>query len=369
MNLNKPVKVAVAQVSPEYMDKEGTIDKACGAIEKAGKKGSELIIFPETFVPGYPYWRGVTPGSRWASFMVEYQKNSVRIPDDTENLCDAARDAGVVTIIGVSEMDFLPGSATLYNTLLFIGPDGELLGKHRKLMPTHGERMVWGMGDGSDLSTYSTDSGVVGGLICYENHMTPVKSLLALMGEEIHAAVWPGYWAAEKHTANKRRFDPEKDRLTACDIDSAIREYAFETQTFVLSANLYLPSDVLPEGSFDIAAGGSAVVNPSGLYIVEPVFEEETILYVELDPEERLATKAYFDCIGHYSRWDVVQINFRARHTPPLEISGELTDEILSSKLFEDIIKKYDIRIKKIEEIVEKLHEKVHGDTSGLKDS
>jgi|Deesub1362B_J571_1020462.scaffolds.fasta_scaffold00981_10 amidase/nitrilase len=362
MELNKPVKIAIAQISPEYMDKEGTIDKACDAIEKAGKEGSKLVVFPETFVPGYPYWRSVTPGSKWAKYMVEYQRNSVKIPDDTENLCEAARDAGVVAIIGVSEMDTLPGSTTLYNTLLFIDSNGELLGKHRKLMPTHGERMVWGMGDGSDLNTYSTDIGVVGGLICYENHMTPIKSLLALMGEEIHAAVWPGYWVAEKHTANKRRFDPEKDKLVACDIDSAIREFAFETQTFVLSANLYLPSDVLPEGSFDIAAGGSAVVNPSGLYIVDPIFDEETIVYAELDPEERLATKAYFDCIGHYSRWDLVQLNFKAKHITPLKISEELTDVILSSKRFEDLIKNYDIRIKKIEQLLEKLH----SDTSRL---
>jgi amidase/nitrilase len=309
------VRVAVAQVSPEFMDREATLDKACKTIEVAGKKGAKLIVFPETFVPGYPYWRGAV-GLKWANLMLDYQKNAVRVPEDVESVCESARDAGMALIVGINEMDKNPGSLTLYNTLIFIDSDGRILGKHRKLMPTHRERMIWGMGDGTDIQTYRTDAGVVGGLICYENHMTPIKTLLAVQGEEIHAAVWPGYWVAEKHTANKRRFDPSRDALHLCDIDCAIREYAFETQTFVLSANMFIPPDVLPEGSFDIAAGGSAIVNPSGLYLVEPVFEER-VIFSELDAEERLATKAYFDCVGHYSRWDVVQLHFKARRREP----------------------------------------------------
>lgn len=178
-------------------------------------------------------------------------------------------------------------------------------------MPTHGERMVWGLGDGRDIEAYKTDVGMIGGLVCYENHMTPVKSLLALKGEEIHVALWPGYWVAEKTTAVKRRFDPEKDRIHQCDVDCAIREYAFETQTFVLSANMYLPSDLLPEGAFDIAAGGSSIVNPSSLYIVEPVLDRAEIIYADIDMQERMVTKAYFDCVGHYSRWDVVEIKHK----------------------------------------------------------
>ncbi len=201
--------------------------------------------------------------------MVEYQKNSVKIPEDLEPIVEVAKDGEIGVVVGVSELDKTPGSLTLYNTVVFISPEGEFVGKHRKLVPTHGERTIWGMGDGTDLNVHEMKCSV-SALICYENHMTPFKSLLALRGEEVHVALWPGYWVAEKTTAVKRRFDPGKDKISACDIDCAIREYAFETQTFVLSANMYLPPDVLPEGSLDIAAGGSSIVNPSSLYIVEP---------------------------------------------------------------------------------------------------
>lgn len=361
MNNEEVTKVAVVQLAPDYMNLEGTLDIVCGAVERAGKK-ADVIVFPETFVPGYPYWRNATPGSKWAKYMVEYQKNSVRIPDDLECVLESARDLNVHVVLGVSESDTMPGSLTLYNTIVFIDSNGTVIGRHRKLMPTHGERMVWGLGDGADLRTYDTEFGKIGGLICYENHMTPVKSLLALMGEEIHAALWPGYWAAEKHTANKRRFDPSRDSIASCDIDCAVREYAFETQTFVISANMFLEPDVLPEGAFDIAAGGSAVVNPSGLYIQEPVFDRETIIYAELDPVDRLATKAYFDCIGHYARWDVVRLLYRARRNVPVEVFEETNENVLSSKELETLLNKFEIELKKIEDLVRAISKEIEGE-------
>ncbi|RLI75377.1 carbon-nitrogen hydrolase family protein [Archaeoglobales archaeon] len=279
------MKVAIAQIEPDFMNKEGCIDKSAKAVEKAGRKGSKIIVFPETFIPGYPYWRGFT-GQGWADYMVEYQKNSVKLPDDIEPIIEVAGKYGIGVVLGVSELDDKPGSLTLYNTIVFVSSG--YVGKHRKLMPTHGERTIWGLGDGADIDVYEVDGVKIGGLVCYENHMTPIKSILALKGEEIHAAIWPGYWVAERTTAVKRRFNPSKDKLHLCDIDCAIREYAFETQTFVLSANMYLSQDLLPEGAFDIAAGGSSVVNPSSLYIVEPVFNKEEIIYAELDMEERM---------------------------------------------------------------------------------
>jgi len=347
------VAVAIAQVSPDYMDKNETLNKVCEVVEKVAGK-AKIVVFPETFVPGYPYWRSST-GEKWASYMVEYQRNSVKIPEDLEQVCDAAKASETFVVLGVSELDDKPGSLTLYNSIVFIDSNGKIAGKHRKLVPTHGERTVWGMGDGSDLKVYNSGFGSLSGLICYENHMTPVKSLLAVMGEEIHAAIWPGYWVAERTTAVKRRFDPGKDKVTSCDIDCAVREYAFETQTFVLSANMYLPSDALPEGSFDIAAGGSAVVNPSGLYLVEPVLNEERVILAELDFEERMATKAYFDCLGHYARWDVVRLIFRGERTVPVELVEKVSEETLSMKKLEEKLKELDLKLKKVEEVAEKL--------------
>jgi len=313
------VKVAAAQVSPVFMDREATVDKACRTIEEAGRAGARLIVFSETFIPGYPYWRGLQPISRWSDLMVEYQKNALEIPSgDTDVLGDAARDADAVAVLGCTEMSDRRGSETLYNTILFIGNEGEVIGRHRKLMPTHGERVVWGMGDIGDVRVFDTEIGTVGGLVCYEHHMTLLKAAMAILGEEIHCAVWPGWWVMRRHPGDKKRFrQGEPSHL--CDIEYAIKEYAFETQTFVISVSQYIPDTELPKecADFNIAAGGSFIVNPAGVYLQEPVFDRETILYAELDADDRRHTKAYFDALGHYTRWDVLRLDFYGEPTEP----------------------------------------------------
>ena len=134
-------------------------------------------------------------------------KNAVRVPSgDTETLGDAARDAGVVAVVGCTEASPVKGSNTLYNTILFFDDDGSLLGRHRKLMPTHGERTVWAAGDARDLAVFDTALGTVGGLVCYEHHMTLLKAAMAYLGEEIHCALWDGYWVMDWHPGKKRRY-------------------------------------------------------------------------------------------------------------------------------------------------------------------
>ena len=328
------VKVAAAQVAPVFMDKEATIDKACRTIEEAGKEGARLLVFSETFVPGYPYWRGLQPISRWSDLMVEYQKNSLEIPSgDTDVLCDAARDADLIVALGCSEMSDRRGSETLYNTILFIDNEGEILGRHRKLMPTHAERIIWGMGDISDIQVFETAIGNIGGIVCYEHHMTLQKAAMAVLGEEIHCAVWPGWWVMERHPGAKRRYRPG-DPTHLCDIEHAIREYAFETQTFVISVSQYIPDDEMPDycRDFNIAAGGSCIVNPAGVYLVEPVFDREEIIYAELDADDRRHTKAYFDALGHYTRWDLLRLDLRGDPMDPL------TEESAVWELDEDTI-------------------------------
>jgi Predicted amidohydrolase len=322
------VKVAVAQVSPDYMNKEGTIDKACKVIEEAGKEGAKVIAFPETFIPGYPYWRGLLPIHKWTDMMVQYYKNSVEVNKDLESVKDVARERNISVVLGVSERDPRKGSKSMFNSLVFINEDGKIKGVHRKVMPTHGERMVWEMGDGSDLRIYRLSGLRVGGLVCYENHMNLIKATMQLMGEEIHVAAWPGYWIQEVHPGNKRRFDPSKDEFSKCDIDSAIREYAFESQSFVLSANMYLPPDLVSQYQFDIAAGGSSIVNPAGLYVVKPQINEEKIIYADINLDEILAVKAYFDSLGHYTRWDISRIFYTRQKMYPI-IRGEVKEKLL----------------------------------------
>jgi amidase/nitrilase len=314
------VKVAAAQVSPVFMDKEASIDKACRTIEEAGRAGAKLVVFSETFIPGYPFWRGVQPVSRWSELMVEYQKNAVVIPSgDTEVLGDAARRADAVAVVGCTELGGYRGSGTLYNTVLFIGNDGKVLGRHRKMMPTHAERTVWGMGDVSDVRTFDTPLGTIGGLVCYEHHMSLLKAAMAVLGEEIHCALWDGWWVMPRHPGAKRRYrEGEDPRL--CDIDYAVKEYAFETQTFVVSSGQYIQDDAMPEEcqGFNIAAGGSFIVNPAGVPLVGPVFDREEILYAELDADDRRHTKAYVDALGHYARWDVLGLDLKGEPQVPL---------------------------------------------------
>ena len=328
------VKVAVAQISPVFMDKEATIDKTCKAIEEAGRHGAELITFSETHIPGYPYWRGTNPISRWSENQVEYMKNAISIPGpETEILGDASRSAEINSVIGCTELSDIKGSNTLYNSIVFIDKEGKLLGRHRKLMPTHGERTVWGLGGREDIRVFDTDIGTVGGSICYEHHMTLLKAANAYLGEEIHCALWDGYWVMDWHPGKKRRYQTGDD-YHLCDIEYASKEYAIETQTFVLSACQYIPDDQMPEDTqdFNIASGGSSIINPAGVYIVEPVFDEETILYAELDQDDRRHTKAYLDALGHYARWDVLRLDIRGTpnrpFTEPLEVPYSKVKEI-----------------------------------------
>ncbi len=312
-------KAAVAQISPVFMDKEATIDKTCRAMEEAGRNGAQLIVFSETHIPGYPYWRGANPISRWSLNQVEYMKNAVRVPSgDTETLGDAARDAGLVAVVGCTEMSDVKGSNTLYNTILFFDGDGSLLGRHRKLMPTHGERTVWAPGDARDLAVFDTRVGTVGGLVCYEHHMTLLKAAKAYLGEEIHCALWDGYWVMDWHPGKKRRYR-DGDDWHLCDIEYACKEYAMETQSFVLSSCQYIPDDEMPDDTrdFNIASGGSSILNPAGVYLVEPTFDKEAILYAELDQDDRRHTKAYVDALGHYARWDVLRLDMRGEPNQP----------------------------------------------------
>ena len=318
------VKVAALQIAPVFMNKRETIEKYCAHIAEAGREGAQLIVTPETGIPTYPYWRErfgySTPETvgHWREVVVDYYRNSLRIPDDTEQLCRAAKSANAYCVIGCSEQDDRVGSGTLYNTMLFIDRRGEVMGRHRKLMPTYQERIFWGQGDAGDLRVFETDIGRVGSLICFENHMTLLKAAMAMKGEEIHVIGWPGYWKYSGPTMATREMSGEVGPYHLCDQDSAVREYAFETQTFVVNSNLYLPSQAVPDGfpfketaNFRWAVGGSSIVNPVGMYLVEPVFNKETTLYAELNMDDRIVAKTVFDCMGHYSRWDVVSLQLR----------------------------------------------------------
>ena len=318
--------LAAAQVEPIYHDKEGTLDRTCAWIERAGKQDVDLVAFPETYFPGYPYWRGGVSIPRWTELMVDLQKNSLHVEDDAmEVLGDAIDDADCYVVLGTNELDARPGSETLDNSMFYFDRDGELMGRHRKLMPTHQERVIWGRGDPSSLQTYDTDLGQLGGLVCYENHMTLSKAALCAKGEEIHAALWPGFWEQHGHPGDKTRAE-SADAMETCDIYPAVREYAFETQTFVAACSMYLSDDVTEEWGdelgFNVAAGGSMLVNPAGIVKAGPLVGEEGLLTAEFSRDERRATKAYFDAMGHYARWDAVNLEVNDETLEPVHAHG-----------------------------------------------
>ena len=356
--------LAAAQIEPVFHDKEGTLEKTCKWIEEAGKKGADLLVFPETFFPGYPYWRGSVSIPRWTDLMVDLQKNSLHIDDNAiDSIGEAVADANLHLVLGTNEIDDRQGSETLYNSLFFFDSAGDLIGRHRKLMPTHEERAIWGRGDPASLKTYETPFGQLGGLICYENHMTFSKAALMANGESVHAAVWPGFWEQQTHPGNKTRASTE-DAIETCDIYPAMREYAFETQSYVVSASAYMSEEV-PDGfseselGFNVGAGGSMLINPAGIVKAGPLLDEEGLLLAEFDQDERRATKAYFDAMGHYSRWDAVSLNLSQETLEPTterdvpQKSDQPVSQEISAATVQELAEKYDIPIERLESVID----------------
>ena len=353
------VCVAIVQASPVFLDKNRTIKKAKQLISEAAAQHANLIVFPETWIPTYPYWTSAALGEddakKYARAMIALQDNSIRIPsEDTDQLSDAARNNHVHLVVGCNELSDIPGSRTIYNSMIFIDDEGRLLGKHRKLVPTLDERLVWGMGDGTDLNVYATKIGRIGGLICWENHMVLARATLIMKGEEFHVAVWPGSWYTDKRLS-------DADKAGGfCDLFPAIREHAFEAGAFVVSAAPVMTLNDVPTDfpyrekmNLDWACGGSAVVDPMGNFLVNPVFDKQTIVYANCAAESIKIAKAFFDSLGHYSRFDVARLELRQDHWSPFV----KTNRKFTSSDLEAIAKKHNVDEEKVKKIYEELTE------------
>ena len=296
--MRRIIKVAAAQLAPVFLNKEDTVNKACDAISEAGKNGAQLMVFPEVFISGYPDWVWLLPNSKGAELnklFVELVENAVSIPDEsTAKLCKAAKKASVNLAIGMHERNVERSGHSLYNSILFISDKGEILGKHRKLMPTGGERLIWAQGDGVTLKTYDTSVGKVGGLVCWENYMPLARTALYEQGVQILAApTW----------------DKSPNWL------QTMQSNAREGGMFVISVCMALKMEDIPdrfefkkrypEGRKWINAGNSCIISPKGKIIAGPLEAEEGILYAELNMDEIIEAKRMFDVSGHYSRPDV----------------------------------------------------------------
>jgi len=295
-------KLAAVQAAPVYFDREASTEKACRLIQETGEKKVTLAAFGECWLPGYPFYAW---GSRAAVKAVasEYLANAVDIPSPiTEKLCDAARQANIDVVIGIAERD-ARSRGTVYCTLLFIGNDGAILGRHRKLKPTHRERTVWGEGDGSSLVVYERPYGRISGLNCWEHNMALPGYALMELGTQIHIAAWPGT-DASRHSYLSRAFASQAAAYVI-DVGALL---APEHVTGVARKVADEQSDEVTEIVTRGYPGESFIIDPRGEIIAGPA-EGEQILVADGSEEQIFAAKAYCDVTGHYSRPDVFQLH------------------------------------------------------------
>lgn len=315
------VRLAAVQAAPVWLDREATVAKACRLIEEAADNGAKIIGFPEGFIPGFPDWyHWFMPRSAEAlGFNKTLFKNAVEIPGTAvDAIGAAARRAHAHVVIGANERD--KGTmGTLYNSQLFFGPDGALLGVHRKLMPTFTERLVHNSGDGSSMRTYATPFGAIGGLICGENTNSLARFALLAQHERIHVASWPAF------ILGQRNFNA---------IDIRVKYHAFEGRVFVISAcgildDACLDAMGLSESqreAMPCRGGHSGILGPDGNYLAGPADDTAQIVYAEADLDKVIEGKLSHDLTGHYNRFDVFTLQVRASPRRSLQMSAIETE-------------------------------------------
>jgi nitrilase len=300
------VKVACVQAEPVVLDRDATVEKLGELVAESAGQGASLVVFPEAFIPVYPSSTWAKAFAGWADprakdAFARIAEQAVTVPGEAaDRIGEAAREHGVWVVTGVTEVDpERPG--TLYNTLLYHAPDGRLALRHRKLVPTNHERLVWGQGDGGGLRAIPTELGRIGGLICWENYMPLARFALYESGVEIYIA------------------------STADDADAwqaTLVHLARESRAFVIAPCHFQRASAYPDdfplraeldGQEVLGRGGSAILAPDGSYLAGPAYDDEAILYAELDPALLRAERQRFDPAGHYHRPDVLRLKVRSR--------------------------------------------------------
>ena len=317
-------KAAAIQAAPVFLDTAKTIGKAAGLIAEAARNGAALVAFPEVFVPGYPYWSWIADPVAGSPWFERLSRASILIDGpEVAALCAAARDHSVHVVIGINERS--PVSwGTLYNTMLFIGPDGRLLGRHRKLVPTWAEKLTWSGGDGSSLVVHQTAIGPLGGLACGENTNTLARFALLAQGELVHVASYIALPVAP----------PDYDMAQAIQLRAAA--HSFEGKLFTVVACSTISEEIIAEMEKLVpnararlerkSSAFSGVIGPDGRVVGQPLIDDEGIVYADIDLGRCIQPKQMHDIVGHYQRFDIfnLQIN-RAQHQPATFRPGAAT--------------------------------------------
>jgi nitrilase len=316
------LRVAAVQAAPVFLDLDATIDKACRLTEEAARAGAKLVAFPEAFVPGYPVWVWFVPSGKTHALRALYSllhANSVLVPGAAiDRLAQVAGDLGVAVAIGVNERNAEASDSTLYNTLVYISETGRLLGKHRKLIPTAGERLVWGQAAGSDLEVFDVSFARVSGLLCWENYMPLARYALTAWGEQVHLA-------------------PTWDRGEPW--ISTLRHSAKEGRCFVVGACQAFHKDHIPDALDFKAAyladvdgwlnpGLSVIVDPDGKIVAGPLEAEEGILYADIQRDQLVGPRWQLDTAGHYARPDVFQLRVIRSPRPVITVGTDIPTDL-----------------------------------------
>ncbi|WP_428032035.1 Nit6803 family nitrilase [Ancylobacter sp.] len=319
------VRVAAVQIAPSLDSLEGTLARVLAALDEAAGKGAQLVVFPETFLPWYPYFSFVLPPVLTGAEHLRLYENGVVVPGPvTEAVAAAARRLGVVVMLGVNERDH----GSLYNAQLIFDADGSLKLKRRKITPTFHERMIWGQGDGAGLKVVETAVGRVGALACWEHYNPLARYALMTQHEEIHVAQFPGSLVGP---------------IFAEQIEVTIRHHALESGCFVVNATGWLTDEqiarICPEEKLRKALTGgcmSAIISPEGSHVVPPLTSGEGILIADLDMGLITKRKRMMDSVGHYARPELLSLNHDDRPAVPVHTHAGATFPVLTGSVSDE---------------------------------
>lgn len=316
MTANKIVRAAAAQIAPVFDSADGTVEKVCRAIAEAAGQGAQVVVFPETLVPYYPYFSFVLPPVASGAAHLKLYEYAPTVPGPaTDAVAAAARAAGVVVVLGINERDH----GSLYNTQLIFDETGRLVLKRRKLTPTFHERMIWGQGDASGLKVVETGVGRVGALACWEHYNPLARYALMAQHEEIHCSQFPGSLVGP---------------IFAEQIEVTIRHHALESGCFVINATGWLSGEqitqVTPDPGLQKALRGgccTAIISPEGQHLAEPLREGEGMVVADLDFSLITKRKRMMDSVGHYARPELLSLRINAAPASPMVGAGPMFPE------------------------------------------
>ncbi|KAA3597191.1 MAG: carbon-nitrogen hydrolase family protein [Calditrichaeota bacterium] len=298
------LKVALAQISPVWLNRKKTTSKIIDYIKLASQKGSKLVVFGEAILPGYPFWLSFTDGAKFNSkiqkeIFAKYFEEAVQIrKGDLKPICKTAKKCKINVILGCIERAENRGSHSLYCSLVYINSSGKIKSVHRKLMPTYEERLVWAQGDGNGLRTHKLGKFTVGGLNCWENWLPLVRSTLYAQGEDLHVAIWPG---GTHNTFDLTRFIAKESRSYVISVSGLMSKKDFTEEI----PNL---KKILKNSPKTLVNGGSCLAKPNGEWLIKPLKNKEKLLFAEIDHEIVREERQNFDPSGHYSRPDITQL-------------------------------------------------------------